>query len=314
MSQSSSIWMEKLTKDYRRGFWMTRHRALHELSLTVEQGESFGFVGPNGAGKTTTIKILAGLHEATSGNASILGKSVKDPMSRRELGFLPERPYFYVHLTAREVLHFYGQLFELEPSVRTNRIEALLDRVQLTHVADSPLKEYSKGMLQRVGLCQSLIHDPKLIILDEPMSGLDPLGRALVRDIIVDEQSKGKTIFFSSHVLSDVQSICTRVAMLVGGRLRGVGTVNELIGEQIDWIDVHVDIDPEKIDNLKVYGVCRYSDGQRHHFRIEPERSDAFQAAIHENNGRLVEFIHQRKTLESVLVNEMRVDHSESAT
>ena len=311
MTQSSSISMDKLTKDYRRGFWMTRHRALHELSLTVEQGESFGFVGPNGAGKTTTIKILAGLHEATSGTATILGKPVQDPMSRKELGFLPERPYFYVHLTAREVLNFYGQLFELEPTVRKNRIDALLERVQLTHVADSPLKEYSKGMLQRVGLCQSLIHDPKLIILDEPMSGLDPLGRALVRDIIVDEQSKGKTIFFSSHVLSDVQSICSRVAILVGGRLRGVGTVNELIGEQIDWIDVHVDIEPDEAENLKAFGVCRHSEGRRYHFRIEPEHSDSFQAAIHQSNGRLIELNPKRKTLESVLVNEMKAEQSD---
>ena len=309
----SSIAMDKLTKDYRSGFWMTRHRALHALSLKVEQGESFGFVGPNGAGKTTTIKILAGLHEATSGTASILGMPVQDPKSRQHLGFLPERPYFYVHLTAREVLHFYGQLFGLEPSVRTNRIEQLLERVQLTHAADSPLKEYSKGMLQRVGLCQSLIHDPKLIILDEPMSGLDPLGRALVRDIIVDEQSKGKTIFFSSHVLSDVQSICSRVAILVGGRLRGVGTVNELIGEQVDWIDVIVDIEAVGVAELKSQGVCRHSDGSRHHFRIEPECADSFQAAIQAHKGRLIEFSPKRKTLEAVLVSEMQAQSTEGA-
>lgn len=312
--KSPTIAMDKLSKDYRSGFWMTRHRALHELSLTVEQGESFGFVGPNGAGKTTTIKILAGLHEATSGTATILGKPVQDPKSRQELGFLPERPYFYVHLTAREVLHFYGQLFGLDIGTRNRRIEELLERVQMTHAADAPLKDYSKGMLQRIGLCQSLIHDPKLIILDEPMSGLDPLGRALVRDIIVDEQSKGKTIFFSSHVLSDVQSICSRVAILVGGRLRGVGTVNELIGEQVDWIDVHVDIDLEGAERLRSQAECRYNEGRQYHFRIEPELSDAFQAAVQAHQGRILEFSPKRKTLEAVLVSEMQSSNQEKSS
>jgi ABC-2 type transport system ATP-binding protein len=165
-------------------------------------------------------------------------------------------------------------------------------------------------MLQRVGLCQSLLHDPELIILDEPMSGLDPLGRALVRDIIVDEQTKGKTIFFSSHVLSDVQSICSRVAILVGGKLRGVGTVGELIGEHIDWLDVVVDISETGASRLNQMADLRHNDGMRYHFRISPEQSAGFQEAVRSNDGKLVELKPQRATLESVLVREMQAEAS----
>jgi len=229
---TAAISTHNLGKIYRVGFFMRRVEGLRDLSLEVGRGEAFGFIGPNGAGKTTTIKILMGLHRSTSGSASLFGVDVNDPSARTRVGFLPERPYFYEHLTAREVLHFYGQLSGLDSALRTERIETLLERVQLTRFADVTLAKYSKGMLQRVGLCQTLLHDPELIVLDEPMSGLDPVGRALVRDLIIEQREAGKTVFFSSHILADVEAICDRVAILVGGQLRECGPIADVVADR----------------------------------------------------------------------------------
>lgn len=229
-----AISTKDLGKIYRVGFFMRRVEGLRDLSLTVNPGEAFGFIGPNGAGKTTTIKILMGLHEATSGAAEIFGVPVSNPSARQRVGFLPERPYFYEHLTAREVLHFYGQLFEMDSQLRCERIAMLLERVKLSRFADVTLAKYSKGMLQRVGLCQALLHDPDLIVLDEPMSGLDPVGRALVRDLILEQRDHGKTVFFSSHILSDVEAICDKVAILVGGQLRESGRMSDVVADRAD--------------------------------------------------------------------------------
>ncbi len=227
-----AITTSNLGKVYRVGFFMRRVEGLRDLTMEVGQGEAFGFIGPNGAGKTTTIKILMGLHRSTAGHAELYGLDVNDPRARARVGFLPERPYFYEHLSAREVLHFYGQLSGLANDERSERIETLLERVQLTRFANVSLAKYSKGMLQRVGLCQTLLHDPDLIILDEPMSGLDPVGRALVRDLIIEQRDAGKTVFFSSHILSDVEAICDRVAILVGGELRECGPIEEVVADR----------------------------------------------------------------------------------
>jgi ABC-2 type transport system ATP-binding protein len=223
---------EQLGKVYRVGFLMRRVEALRGLDLEVRQGEAFGFIGPNGAGKTTAIKILMGLHRQTSGSAWLFDEPVSNVKARTRVGYLPERPYFYEHLSAREVLHFYGQLFEMDVADRARRVEMLLERVQLTRFADVTLSKYSKGMLQRVGLCQALLHDPDLIVLDEPMSGLDPVGRALVRDLILEQREAGKTVFFSSHILSDVEAICDRVAILVGGELRESGAIQDVVRDR----------------------------------------------------------------------------------
>jgi ABC-2 type transport system ATP-binding protein len=243
---------ENLGKVYRVGFFMRRVEALKNLNLEVKPGEAFGFIGPNGAGKTTAIKILMGLHRQTSGSAHLFGESVDNVNARRRVGYLPERPYFYVHLSAREVLHFYGQLFEMDPKVRTRRIEMLLERVQLTRFADVTLSKYSKGMLQRVGLCQSLLHDPDLIVLDEPMSGLDPVGRALVRDLIIEQRESGKTVFFSSHILSDVEAICDRVAILVGGELRESGSIEDVVRDRESLEAVLVGEMTKSVDESKL--------------------------------------------------------------
>ncbi len=293
-----------LRKEYRSGFWMRRFLALKELSLTVGKGEAFGFVGPNGAGKTTTIKILAGLQDATSGEAFILGKSVRDPLSRFRLGFLPERPYFYTHLTAREVLHFYGALYEIPTKERALRIEELLEKTDMMRFANISLGQYSKGMLQRIGLCQTLIHDPDVIVLDEPMSGLDPIGRALVRDIILEERARGKTIFFSSHVLSDVESICTRVAVLVQGELRGVGTIDELLGGKEEEVDVVVRGDLPSEEEL--CGVILSQEGGKAHIRCTQEQRAELLSVLIAYGVDIVEVSSARKGLEAFLVDEIQ--------
>ncbi|MCP4809930.1 MAG: ABC transporter ATP-binding protein [Proteobacteria bacterium] len=227
-----------LEKIYRSGFFRIPYTGLENLDLDVRPGESFGFIGPNGAGKTTTIKILMGLQSATAGTATILGQDHRDPESRRKVGFLPERPYFYQYLTATEFLKFYGSLFDLGGATLTRRIGELLERVGLDRFADVKLGSFSKGMLQRAGVAQALINDPELVVMDEPMSGLDPMGRALIRDLILEERAAGRTVFFSSHILADVEVICDRIAIVVKGKLRGCGTIDELVGHGVRHVDI----------------------------------------------------------------------------
>ncbi len=291
----------ELGKIYREGFFMRRVEGLRDLSIEVPQGAAFGFIGPNGAGKTTTIKILMGLHRPTSGEAWILGESVSKPSARSQVGFLPERPYFYSHLTARELLRFYGQLYAMDSKRLSERMETLLEKVGMRRFADDKLGKYSKGMLQRVGLCQALLNDPAVVVLDEPMSGLDPVGRALVRDLILEQRAKGKTIFFSSHILTDVESICDQVAILVAGQLKGVGTVSELIGNRVAAVEFGVtglQSTPERCDLIRVHG-------NAHRLRVKPEAADAMAARIRELGGKIVERVQVRGDLETVLVDEM---------
>jgi len=218
-----------LEKTYAVGFWRKKPRvALRPLSLTVEEGEVFGFLGPNGAGKTTTLKLLMGLVFPTAGSARILGFAIDDQRMKAQIGFLPEQPYFYDHLTARELLNYYGQLSGVPAKERSARVEQMLTRVGLSDSAGMQLRKFSKGMLQRVGLAQAVLHDPKVVFLDEPMSGLDPMGRREVRDLIEELKQQGKTVFFSTHILSDAEALCDRVAVIHQGELRGVGRVADL--------------------------------------------------------------------------------------
>jgi ABC-2 type transport system ATP-binding protein len=219
-----------LTKDYFVGFFRRRpKRALDGLSLRVEPGEVFGLLGPNGAGKSTTLKILLRLVFPTSGTARILGRELHDVSMHARIGYLPENPYFYDHLTPREFLNYAGELFGLGSAERRGRVERLLERVGLTDSRDVSLRKFSKGMVQRVGIAQALINDPELIFLDEPMSGLDPLGRREVRDLILELKAQGKTVFFSTHILSDAEMLCDRVAILNRGRLQGCGELREIL-------------------------------------------------------------------------------------
>jgi len=221
-----------LEKTYRVGFWRRKPKlALRPLTLSVNEGEIFGYLGPNGAGKTTTLKLLMGLAEPSSGGCKILGGRISDPAVRAQIGFLPEQPYFYDHLTPLELLNYFAALSAVPAKDRTRRIDAALKRVGLDEDAwATQLRKFSKGMLQRVGLAQAILHEPKLIILDEPMSGLDPMGRREVRDLIEELNHEGRTIFFSTHILSDAEALCDRVAILNRGELKGVGVVADLVG------------------------------------------------------------------------------------
>lgn len=222
--------INNLTKDYEVGFWRKRKvRALDHLSLTVNEGEILGFLGANGAGKTTTLKLLMRLIFPTEGTARILGRDIADVSMHSRIGYLPENPYFYDYLTALEFLNFCGQLFSLSKLDRNKRSQELLARVKLDESKwNIQLRKFSKGMLQRVGLAQALVNDPEVVFLDEPMSGLDPIGRREVRDLIALLRQEGKTVFMCSHILSDIEVLCDRVAILKGGRLAQFGSLDEL--------------------------------------------------------------------------------------
>jgi ABC-2 type transport system ATP-binding protein len=231
----SAIEISDLTKDYPTGFLhLRRVRALDGLSLTVERGEIFGFLGGNGAGKTTAIKVLMRLMTPTAGSARILGRDVADVSVHARVGYLPEQPYFYDYLTARELVEYCAELFGYGPAARRARAADLLRRVELDESAwNRQLRKFSKGMLQRVGLAQALVNDPEVVLLDEPMSGLDPIGRRQVRDLIGGLRARGVTVFFSSHIIADIEVLCDRVAILRRGRLAHVGRLDEL-RERVD--------------------------------------------------------------------------------
>jgi ABC-2 type transport system ATP-binding protein len=225
----SAIEITGLEKIYSVGFWSQRPKiALRPLHLSVRDGEIFGFLGPNGAGKTTTLKILMGLVFPTAGTARILEMELDDPRMKAQIGFLPEQPYFYDYLTARELLIYYGQLSGVPAKALAAKVERVLERVGLREARDVQLRKFSKGMLQRAGIAQAILHEPKVVFLDEPMSGLDPMGRREVRNLIEELKQEGKTVFFSTHILSDAEALCDRVAIIHQGQLRGVGAVAEL--------------------------------------------------------------------------------------
>jgi ABC-2 type transport system ATP-binding protein len=225
----NAIEIRGLEKTYSVGFWhKTPKRALHSLSFSVAAGEIFGFLGPNGAGKTTTLKLLMGLVFPSGGGAEILGRPIGDPEVKAQIGFLPEQPYFYDYLTARELLEYYAQLSGVEAKSRSGKVERVLHRVGLQSAGAVQLRKFSKGMLQRVGIAQAILHEPKVLFFDEPMSGLDPIGRREVRDLMEELKQEGRTVFFSTHILSDAESLCDRVAVIHQGELRGVGAVADL--------------------------------------------------------------------------------------
>src|SRR5258708_15700382 len=236
---TAAIEIENLTKDYPFGFLhLKKKTSLEGLSMRVEDGEVFGFLGPNGAGKTTTIKLLVGLIFPTAGTARILGKSISDISMHADIGYLPEQPYFYDHLTAAELLDYFARIHDLPAQERKARVDGMLKKVGLETARKIQLRKYSKGMLQRIGVAQATLHDPKVVILDEPMSGLDPVGRREVRDIILELKQAGKTVLFSTHILSDAEMLCDRFAVIVWGKLRGVGGANEIVGINAQAIEV----------------------------------------------------------------------------
>jgi ABC-2 type transport system ATP-binding protein len=225
-------------KSYRSHLSIRKYWILRGLSLSIREGEIFGYIGTNGAGKTTTIKLALGLIFPDQGSVRLFGEDSSKVELRRRVGFLPENPYLYDYLTGEEFLDFHARLFGLDRATRRKRVKDLLERVGLGNRGDRQLRHYSKGMLQRIGLAQALINDPELVVLDEPMSGLDPIGRREVRDIILDLKARGRTVFFSTHILSDTETICDRVGLLVKGALKAVGTIDELVSRDVPYWEV----------------------------------------------------------------------------
>jgi ABC-2 type transport system ATP-binding protein len=298
-----------LCKDFRSGFWRTRVRILHSLDLTVHRGEIFGYLGPNGAGKTTTLKILTGLIFPTSGSARLLGQDLTDHAAKRQIGFLPENPHFYDYLTGREFLDLCGRLFGLRADRRRERVGELLRLTGLDVAADRQLRKYSKGMLQRLGLAQALVNDPTLVILDEPMSGLDPLGRKAMRDIILQLKAEGRTVFFSSHILPDVELLCDRVAILAAGRLRDVGRLSEILRTPTEEFELTLQkVPPDLLSALQALAhapVLDRTDGMLVRLPDEVRLDAALRSAL-AAGARVVSVVPQRQTLEDHFVREVQ--------
>lgn len=238
MTGRAALETDGLGKTYRLGLRLRSVTALDALSLRVEEGSIFGFVGPNGAGKSTTIKILVGLIAPTRGTASIFGRSISDPSSRQVVGYLPENPAFHDFLRPLEVLELMGKLSGLAGKELRRRAEEVLELVGLAHARDLTVRKFSKGMVQRLGLAQAVLHDPPLLILDEPMSGLDPIGRKDARDLLIDLRRRGKTLFFSTHILNDVETICDRVGMVLQGRLVAEGSLGTLLDGSVKSVEL----------------------------------------------------------------------------
>src|SRR5712692_5810606 len=295
-----------LEKTYTVGFWRKKPKcALRPLHLKVEEGEIFGFLGPNGAGKTTTLKLLMGLVFPTSGSARILGMEVDDPRMKAQIGFLPEQPYFYDYLTARELLNYYGQLSGMAPKERSRKIDAALQRVGVPDVGGVQLRKFSKGMLQRVGIAQAIMHDPKVAFFDEPMSGLDPMGRREVRDLMEQFKHEGKTVFFSTHILSDAEALCDRVAIIHLGELRGVGSVAELTSSmhgKVELVWQGTAVPP----SLRALGAECHVTGDTVRAVLSEANQDAAIEALRRDQLRLIYVTPVRTSLEDYFVQKLQ--------
>jgi ABC-2 type transport system ATP-binding protein len=294
----AAIEIQGLEKSYKTGFFGNKLKlGLRPLTLSVEEGEVFGCLGPNGAGKTTTLRLLLGLVFPSGGTARILGRDLDDIEVKRFIGFLPEQPYFYDHLTPLELLDYYARLSGVDPRERKRKVEKALARVGMTESGKTQLRKFSKGMLQRVGIAQAIVHDPKLVLLDEPMSGLDPIGRREVRDLVQELNEEGKTIFFSTHILSDAETLCDRVAVLNKGELKGVGVVADLLREVSGDVEV-VWHGAQAISALSALGARCHATGDVVRALL-PERSlEAALDALRKSQARLTSVTPVRATLE----------------
>jgi len=293
--------IENVFKTYTTGFIPKKKDILKGISFSVGEGEIFGYLGPNGAGKTTTLKSVLGLIFPDRGRIELLGRPHLDPRAKERLGFLPENPYFYDYLTAREFLDFYGQLFGLAKSERDRRIARLLALVGMDRVSGLPLRKFSRGMLQRVGLAQALINDPAFVILDEPLGGLDPLGRKEVRDVILGLRREGKTVLFTSHILQDIEMICDRVAIIVGGRILSQGRLSELISEKVLFTEVTVSgLEPGE---LAAFGESLTAREGRVLLKVVGEdRVEDVLTLVQKKRGRIHSLIPRTQTLEDLFV------------
>ena len=288
-----------LAKAFRGHLGIGRTVAVDGLELEVAAGQIFGLLGPNGAGKTTTLKMILALLRPDAGEVRLFGEPPSSPSARARLGYLPENPYFYDYLTAQEFLDFYGRLRGIPAATRRDTVESALRRVGLTERRTTPLRKFSKGMVQRLGLAQAIQHDPDLVILDEPMSGLDPIGRREVRDLVLGLKRAGKTVFFSSHILQDAEMICDRVAILDRGRLRASGRLADLIAESAPWFEVAVRGALPRDHGAEL--LSREGDG--HLLRVADEEAlERLIDAVRAKGGRVVGVWPRRETLEDLFL------------
>jgi ABC-2 type transport system ATP-binding protein len=309
---SAAVETFELSKDYRVGFWKPRpYRALDKVSFEVEPGGVFGFLGPNGAGKTTTLKLLMQLVFPTSGSAKILGKPVGDVSVKRRIGFLPENPYFYDNLTAEELLGYFASLFGYHGEERRKRVSRLLDDVGVGAERRLQLRKFSKGMIQRVGLAQAIINDPEVVFLDEPMSGLDPLGRRDVRQLILRLRDEGRTVFFSSHILADAEALCSRIAIVAKGRLMAAGALADILAVRMLGWEIVVDGLAAPPDTLRVPLAIHIQkvtkiDEQRYALEVAPHvKPEEAIAQVLGRTGRLISVNPIRETLEDFFVRQV---------
>jgi ABC-2 type transport system ATP-binding protein len=287
-----------LTKTFEVGFRRRRVRAVDALTLSVEEGEIFGFVGPNGAGKTTTIKMLMGLIFPTSGEAFIFDAPIPSKESKKRIGYLPENPSYHEFLTGREALRFFAKLAEVPSREARGRCDELLALVGLEHAADRQIRKYSKGMQQRLGIAQALVSDPAFVVLDEPMSGLDPIGRREVRDLILELKRRGKTVFFSTHILPDVETLCDRVGVIIGGTLRDVGRLGDLLSARVQSVEATLVVPAAARDRLAAGRVLAQEDDRFTVTFPDEATADAAVRAVLGSGGRIVSLTPNRETLE----------------
>lgn len=309
---TSAIEIENLTKDYPTGFLHARkRRSLDGLTMQVSEGEIFGFLGPNGAGKSTTIKLLMGIIFPTAGKARILARPVSDVAMHRDIGYLPEQPYFYDYLTAAELLDYFARFHNLPAAARKERVRTLLKKVGLETAGKIQLRKYSKGMLQRVGLAQAILHDPKVVVLDEPMSGLDPLGRREVRDIILELKQQGKTVMFSTHILPDAESLCDRVGVIVGGKLHGVGRPDEIVGAKAQGYEVLFEHDGAARATPALAAADR--SGSRFRLQVPEEKLYAVMDELRQSGARIVGVTQIKPTLEDFFLHLVGAERAQAA-
>ena len=306
-----AIETENLTKEYPHGFLHLRKRtSLEGLSMQVEAGEVFGFIGPNGAGKSTTIKLLMRLIFPTAGTARILGKPISDIEMHRDVGYLPEQPYFYDYLTAAELLDYFARIHDLNSTERKERVQRVLKKVGLETAGKIQLRKYSKGMLQRAGMAQAILHDPKVVILDEPMSGLDPVGRREVRDIILELKREGKTVMFSTHILNDAEMLCDRVGVIVGGKLRGIGPPEQLVDVKTQGLEILFELTAQSGAPLMAKTTRT---GDRYRLQVSEEELYGAIEQLRAAGAKIISVAQVKATLEDFFVHLVEADRAQAA-
>ena len=304
---SSCLNVKGITKTFKVGFFNKKVEVLRGVDFSVEEGEVFGFLGPNGSGKTTTIKVLLGIIYPNSGHAEIFGKDFQDVRLKNEIGFLPDSPYFYQYLTGQEFLEFYGQLFNLSYQEMQKKISQLLDMVGLVQSKKVPLRKYSRGMLQRIGLAQALINDPKLVVMDEPMEGLDPIGRKMMRDVILRLKNEGKTVFFSTHILPDAEMVCDRVAIMVKGKIEGQGLLSELLEARVRSIDLCFEVnDQVQLSGLSIDQNALEVRDKLNYLTLSDTESQKVLKELINAGVKIISITPHKESLESIFMSEVK--------